>query len=801
MASIRRIFYAYPNDPAAIGEVIENAVDKLKIDRGYKQDRVRFYTWTDLRIGGKPLVANILNEIDKSAVLACDLTYPNPNVAFELGYAIGRFKRIWMSVNSGVEDAEQRVRRMYFGLVGSGYAKYENSEQLVSAYKLDSPESSLGETLLGAHYKGNWPRNESPTLLYLKPPIATEAVIQSMDLLYESIFRDFLIVDDPTENQAPPLAWYSQGILSSDAVLVHMLSEEQRGNQEHNVKCSLVAGLARGFRKPVLMVAQKPFESPIDYQDLLRLHDTAGACKDAVSAWLTKIVSELPHRRSRRPEGPVRSEQGRDLRALTNGEPVAENERQRIDEYFLETASYFRALDDQLTIVVGRRGVGKSAQLYAMQSSLLRDSRNHVCVIKPVGYEIDGLVRVLQSIVHNSERGYLIESLWKYLIYSELARSLNEAIVSGYRNQDYGEKERHFVDYYHSRRQLFDPPFSERLDSAVKTLDEVGSLDDAVTQRRRISELLHDRELRELRQELGKALAGYRKVSILVDNLDSPWGMSKDVYELAQLLWGLMQVATDIVPEFGKQDHWRNAVNVYMTIFLRSDIFSVIQPKAPEQDKLPIQRIVWDDEEVLKRLIDARFEFGSPTKDTADQTWRHLFPLEVVGLTPWRFVINSVLPRPRDVVYLMREAVDGAINRGHSTVTPQDLLDARAKYSEYAFRSVIAEDDPRRGRLEDVLYEFAGSPRVVDREELERRFSLAGVLPEDFEFYLDLLCDVNFLAIGDDLGRFHYSRDEADREMKRGMAKRIARQRGTMEAFEVSSAFWQVLQIEQMRSD
>ena len=796
MANIKRIFYAYPNDPPSIGEIITNSVDKLRNDNRYKQDRVRFYKWTDIRVGGKPLVANILNEVDKSAVLACDLTYPNPNVAFELGYAIAKFKRIWMTVNSGVENAEQRVRRLYFGVVGSGYAKYENSEQLVAAYKLDSPESSLDSTLLGAHYKGNWPRNESPTLLYIKPPISTEAVIQCMGFLYDSIFGDSLIVDDPAENQAPALAWYAQSILSSDAVLVHMLSTDQVGNQEQNVKCSLVAGLARGFKKEVLMVAQSPFESPLDYQDLLRIHDTAGACKDSVSGWLDKVISGLPQRRSRRPEGTARSAEGRDLRGLTIGEPVAENERQRLDEYFLETASYFRAMDDQLTIVVGRRGVGKSAQLYAMQSTLLRDTRNHVCVIKPVGYEIDGLVRVLHSIYHNSERGYLIESLWKYLIYSELARSLNETIISGFRNQDYGEKERNFVNYYDSRAHLFAPPFSERLDSAVAALGEVGAIGDAVAQRRRISELLHDRELRELRQELGKALAGYRRVSILVDNLDSPWGVSKDVNELAQLLWGLLQVATDIVPEFGKQDHWRNAVKVYMTIFLRSDIFAVIQPKAPEQDKLPIQRIVWDDREVLKRLIDARFEFGSPTRDTADQTWNHLFPQEVVGLTPWNFVIDSVLPRPRDVIYLMREAVDGAINRGHSSVSQQDLLDAREKYSEYAFRSVIAEDDPRKGRLEDVLYEFAGSPKIVDRAEVEHRFSLAEVAPQDYDYYLDLLCDVNFLAIGDDRGGFHYARDEADREMRRGMARRIARQKGTPETFEVSSAFWQVLQIE-----
>ena len=239
----------------------------------------------------------------------------------------------------------------------------------------------------------------------------------------------------------------------------------------------------------------------------------------------------------------------------------------------------------------------------------------------------------------NSERGYLIESLWKYLIYSELARSLNEAISTGSANWDYGDTERRFLGYYDSRSHLLSPPFSERLDIAVTSLSGVGDIQSAVEQRHRISELLHEGELRELRQELGLALYKYRKVHILIDNLDSPWGVSEHTNELAQLLWGLLLLSNDLVPEFMKSDSWRRPVNVYLTVFLRSDIFAAIQPKAPEQDKLPLQRIVWDDREVMKRLIDSRFEFGSSTKDSAEQSWRHLFPTEIVGKTPLGFCV------------------------------------------------------------------------------------------------------------------------------------------------------------------
>ena len=42
-------------------------------------------------VGGMRLVDTILSNIDRADVFACDLTYPNPNVSFELGYAIVLF--------------------------------------------------------------------------------------------------------------------------------------------------------------------------------------------------------------------------------------------------------------------------------------------------------------------------------------------------------------------------------------------------------------------------------------------------------------------------------------------------------------------------------------------------------------------------------------------------------------------------------------------------------------------------------------------------------------------------------------
>ena len=108
MPKIKKVFYAFPGQPAALGETVHNALDMLKDHPDIKRNRIRFTPWTDLNTAGKQLVDTILSSVDRADVFACDLTYPNPNVSFELGYAIGRFKRIWISLDPSIEGAELR---------------------------------------------------------------------------------------------------------------------------------------------------------------------------------------------------------------------------------------------------------------------------------------------------------------------------------------------------------------------------------------------------------------------------------------------------------------------------------------------------------------------------------------------------------------------------------------------------------------------------------------------------------------------------------------------------------------------
>ena len=78
-------FLAYASGMPAFEETIENAVDRLN-----KSNAVEILSWNKLQIGGRILIASICHEIDQRDIFIADITKLNPNVLFELGYAIAK---------------------------------------------------------------------------------------------------------------------------------------------------------------------------------------------------------------------------------------------------------------------------------------------------------------------------------------------------------------------------------------------------------------------------------------------------------------------------------------------------------------------------------------------------------------------------------------------------------------------------------------------------------------------------------------------------------------------------------------
>ena len=180
---------------------------------------------------------------------------------------------------------------------------------------------------------------------------------------------------------------------------------------------------------------------------------------------------------------------------------------------------------------------------------------------------------------------------------------------------------------------------------------------------------------------------------------------------------------------------------------------------------------------------------------SASDIWGQLFVQDILGLPIRDFVLTTVISRPRDIIYLVRTAVADAINRGHTIVMEEDLFSARRKYSDFAFRSVIAEDDPQKGQVRSVLFCFSRADTVLKRSEVEARIHRVVLSKEDVSFYLNLLCDLSFLGIETNRG-FRFARDESEREFLLETARNAIRDEGhDEESYVINAAFYDVLQI------
>ena len=458
--SLPKCFVAYPSAPVARAETVESVIETIS-----RTGVVDIKGWRSISPGGRPIISRIFEEIRDCKCFIADLTGLNPNVLFELGYAVAHRKRIWLLLDVAIEKAKLEFDRFQL-FTTVGYQGASNSEKIVKGFFADQPyadDTNLCDELLDRAKKPT-----RPTILYLKAQTATEA---SNRLSRQVVTAEIAsIIDDPAESANEPLAWYVNRVDSSSAVVCHLLSSAHSNWQASNAKQAFVAGMAQGLGKPLLMLAHDPYVSPLDYKDLLRVHETAAKAETLFDEWFSPLIESI-RKQEKSAEAYKDQKSARSLLEQINlGESIAENESDAVTEYFIPTAVYNEALRANHSIFIGRKGTGKTATFYKLHDELSKDPRNHVCLIKPIAYELEGVVQLLNRTMGVSATGYLIESLWKFLISTELARSLYTQINS--KPVYYGRTpdERDLLEFIEQNTSWIMPEFSIRLESVIDKL-------------------------------------------------------------------------------------------------------------------------------------------------------------------------------------------------------------------------------------------------------------------------------------------------------------------------------------------
>lgn len=785
-------FFAYSSSPAIIGETIAPAVEDLN-----KSNLIKIKTWEDCKVGGRIIIDVICNEIAASNLFCADLTEVNPNVMFELGFAIATNKRVWLILDHTKQSSKKQFDQLRI-LTTIGYADYCNSHDIQNKFYKDMPWENLDKTIFKESIESNLVLGKAPTILYLKSRHETEPSRRISKIISQSKIPK--IVDDPRESTAQSLTWYGTQVYSAQAVVCHFTNPEREGAQLHNARYALVAGLAKGMDKPLLMLEEGDFFIPIDYRDALQQYQTPSQAITLLENWLNPIQDKWAEAEQNRIRHTTQVTLAAELQGLEVGEYLAENEASNlVEDYFVETTAYREALHGSNIIFVGRKGSGKTANLFKLESDLSNDPRNLVCVIKPIAYELESIVELLRRYSERDQKGYVIESLWKFLIYTEMGSAAIERINNRASGEIF-ENEKDLVKFNQETDGLLNEDFTIRLERTVGNIintsrpsQKDGSMEEF---RGAISEAIHKGVLSKLRVALGLALKKTEHVAVLVDNLDKAWDKTSNLSNLAQFLLGLLGAAGRIPIEFTHKDERRESLNINLIIFLRSDIFYRITEQAREPDKIKYTKLNWQDPELLLKVIERRFVSSHQGNVSPNEMWEKYFTATVQGLPIKKYIMGRILPRPRDLVFLIKSAVSIALNRGHIVVEESDILEAEKQYSQYALESILVENGITIETLERILYEFAGSNANLCYEDLALILDSCDIPRTEHEAVVEHLCALAFLGVEINSDEYRFAEDFQDYQKLKVLIRRGQERVGRKLNYKINAPFWTYLEIE-----
>jgi hypothetical protein len=117
-------FFAYPGQPQFIGNTIHDMIPMVR-----SANDLLITPWPKLNIIGLKLDNLIRERVASADLILADVTYPNFNVYYEIGYSVGRQKPFVITMNYAVDESKDNINLT--GLFDTiGYLRYQNSQEL-----------------------------------------------------------------------------------------------------------------------------------------------------------------------------------------------------------------------------------------------------------------------------------------------------------------------------------------------------------------------------------------------------------------------------------------------------------------------------------------------------------------------------------------------------------------------------------------------------------------------------------------------------------------------------------------------
>lgn len=707
-------FFAYPGSQKIVQDAIQGAVDDLTHD-GFK-----ITPWENMRIVGFKIDNLIREHIAQADVLIADITYPNANVFYEIGYAIALGKPVLPTVHGGIEKAVSRITQI--GLFDTlGWTLYTNANELSEKLK-DWKKHSWANKFVR-------PKDHSQPLFVLDTVVKTDFrnhIFQAVE--HSNVnFRSY----DPTEVPRLTAAQAISHVSASAGVILPLIQDELVDALRHNQRVGLLLGLCHGFGIEALTIQYEHGPAPVDYRDFITnstfRHETEKRvdeyCADTL-VWNQQAATKIN-------KGEVGLLEQVDL-----GSPAAENETAKLADYFVRTSEFARAIRAEGAVVAGRKGSGKSAIYLQVMAELERDKKAVVVDLRPSSHNLSEMREALLSVVNAGIFDHTIAAFWQYILYTEILLRIREEALPKARN-DFAlqERIRQIEAEFSFDEAVVSGDFTARLDAAVHEVISIArNAKDQNDLRARLTNAMFEKPIPRLREAVVSFSDMFHEVTILIDDLDKGWPPRQveehDVLTVKHLLEGLNRIQRDLR---------KKGVQFKHLVFLRSDIYEMLVQATSDRGKYNLIQVDWSDPEQLRHLLRERVVSNIETANH-DAAWEAFNPMldEHNKVDAVSRMIESSLRRPRFLIDLAERTLSFAINRAHAIVDEGDLEEGLRQMSLYLVSDFGYEMRDIAGTPEDIFYLFIGVGSTLSQQGIEKILA-------NSEFTLDVAETIDLL--------------------------------------------------------
>lgn len=700
MNSTPLAFVAFPSKDPQLVAVLREGIGGV----GSKISSMRFESWEFNDIAGVPLISPIIEKIEDSNFVVADITYLNLNVVYEIGFAIGKKRRVFLVRNSNIRGDKDIAAKV--GIFDTlGYHEYADAASL--CHRLCS---SIDETPLDFSNALNY---KAPAYL-VESPVKGEAATLITSRLKKARYRYRSF--NPGEDSRLSAIDAIKQVACSAGVLVSFETDGKDWAQIHNLRTMFVAGLAHGMSKPCLILTPAGFNTPLDVRDEAKDFSHPSDITSHVANFALELTEYL-----QTVDVPSKADRST-LQILSFGDPTAENEMTTLGKYFLQTDQFSRALRGEVNLVVGRKGSGKTALFLQLRDKIRSDKRNIMVDLKPEGYQLIKLKEDLLSYLTGGSRQHLITAFWEYLLLLEVTYKVLEKdrLTHKHNHEIYGK----YLDLestYNIENFSTEGDFSERLlvlsnKIASEYRAKYGETPETKLTVEEVTSIVHSHDIRALRTKLSDYLNSKQSVWILFDNLDKGWNTGGvDEIDLI-VLRCLVEAGRKIEREMQRQHHDFNCI-----IFIRNDVYELLMKNSADYGKDMRAVLDWTEPDMLREMLRLRLVSGLDNVQLSsefEKIWREICVSHYHGEETSEYFIERCLMRPRNLLKIFGHTKGFANNFNHQKIEESDIEKGIRTYSQDLLIELDHELSDVFPEVPDLLYRFIDHKKEASKSEL-----------------------------------------------------------------------------------